>query len=76
MKYERTIVAQASVPNRSITILRSIKNFQTWYDIEIDIWKNNQVNVIVKDFLNVDQAFDYYDNYIKRFNLIEKECYK
>lgn len=52
-KLERHVVARASGDNRSITLLRAYKNFQTWYDIEIDRWVQGQVVVTVKDMLDV-----------------------
>lgn len=70
-RLERHIVQQglSDDGNRSITLLRSYRNFQTWYDIEIDRWINGQVEVYVKNCLDCDQAFDFFDKYIERHNL-------
>lgn len=44
-----------------ITLLR---NSQFLYDIEIDKLINGQVQILVKDNLTVDQAFDFFDCYV------------
>ena len=71
-KLERHVVARASGDNRSITLLRVHKNSQTWYDIEIDRWVQVQVEVTVKDMLDFDSAFDFYERYIETHNMEEK----
>ena len=72
MKHERSIVTRARSKdgNTFIVILRNMKNFQTWYDVEIDKWRNGKVEVIVKDMLDADQAFDFFDRYTLKNNLI------
>lgn len=75
MKTERRVISQglSTDGNRSITMLACYKNFQTWYDIEIDRWVNGQVQVVVKDMLDADQAFSFFERYVKNHNLTTKD---
>lgn len=58
---KRIVIARASKKDMCITLLR---NSQFLYDIEIDKWINGQVQILVKDNLTVDQAFDFFDYYV------------
>jgi hypothetical protein len=71
MKLERKVVLQAASDSgdTSITLFRAYKNFQTWYDIEIDRWIDGKVVSSRRDFLDTDQAFNYFDNYALKNNL-------
>lgn len=72
---ERKIISQgfSQDGNRSITLFRSYRNFQTWYDVETDKWINGQVQSFVKDTLSLDQAFNFFDRYVKNHNLRVKD---
>lgn len=75
MRKERKVISQGNSNdgNRTITLLSCYSNFQTWYDIEIDRWVNGQVQVVVKDMLDADQAFDFFERYTKTHKLTTKD---
>jgi hypothetical protein len=75
MNLERRIAAQAASPdgNYHIVLWASYKNFQHWYDVEIDRWVDSKVQTTVRDYLDVDQAFDLYERCVKNYKLIENE---
>lgn len=75
MKIERKVAASAKSAdgNIHITVLRSYRNFITWYDVEVDRWKGNCVSVSSRNDLDLDQAFDYFESFVNRNNLIVKE---
>lgn len=74
-KLERRVSCEAFADdgNRSITVFACYRNFQTWYDVEIDRWVDGKIVTTKIDMLDIDQAFDYFDNYIQKYNLTVKE---
>lgn len=68
---ERTVIHEAATEdgNKSITLYRSYKNFQTWYDIEIDRWIDNKIATQKRDCLDVDSAFEIFERNVKNYKM-------
>lgn len=70
---ERSIIAEAYSDTRHVTLFRCYRNFTHWYEIERfsmrshDNLKDSFTST--REYYDVDQAFDSFDQDIKLFNL-------
>lgn len=62
---ERTLVIEAYNESKSVAMFRVYRNFQTWYVLSFDFWRDGKLINREKEYYDLELAFDCFDAHVQ-----------